>query len=190
MKRLILPLLALLVLTGCVRRQTTTPTIEQIYEAPTLPTFQPKETPQQKLTAALSKCTGILTLTYGTIWEEENLNTLQVDGNTDFSGPRALFPNEAFIETFCDLGVIAIPSNTGAYTYQLTQLSLEEVCLLITGRVPTKDELSQAAPYEIIEGYASIQTDPEGRFIGVSVELDLHAQETTTYQRLLTIRYA
>lgn len=190
MKKIILPLLAALLLTGCARRQNTAPTVEPIYDAPTLPTFLQDETPQQKLTAALEKCTRPFTLTYGTVWQSESLTTVQVDAATEnFDDVKALFPNENLIETFCDLGVIAIPSNTGAYTYQLTQLTLEEVCLLLTDRAPTEEELSQAAPYETIDGYATIETDPQGRFTSLSVELDLHADETTTYQRLLTVNY-
>ena len=189
MKKIILPLLAALLLTGCVRRQHTSPTVEPIYDVPTLPTFLQNETPQQKISAAIGKCTRPFELTYGTLWQEENLTTIQVDATTDLAEAKALFPNEDFIETFCDLGVIAIPSNTGAYTYQLTRLTLEETCLLMTGRAPTEEELAQAAVYESVEGYATIQTDPEGRFTSVSVELDLHSDTTTTYQRLLTIRY-
>ncbi|MBQ9761883.1 MAG: membrane lipoprotein lipid attachment site-containing protein [Oscillospiraceae bacterium] len=189
MKRIILPLLAAVLLTGCVRRQSTNPTVEPIYDVPTLPTFLQEETPQQKLTAAIKKCARPFEMTYGTRWQEESLTTIQVDAATDLTDAKALFLNERFIETFCDLGVIAIPSNTGAYSYQLTRLTLEETCLLITGRAPTEEELAQAAAYESIEGYATIETDPEGRFTSLTVELDLHAAQTTTYQRLLTISY-
>ena len=190
MKKCILPLTAALLLTGCARpRYNPQPTVEQIEDFQTLPTFQYNETPQQKLEAALHKVERPFTLIYGTRWEAEDLTALEVDAQTDLTPVKSLFPNGNCVADFCALGPVAIPSNTGSYSYQLNSLTLEEACRLITGRAPTEEELAAASVYERIEGYATITVDPQGRFRELSVELDLYGEERTTYQRLIAINY-
>ena len=189
MKKCILPLAAALLLTGCARPHYSSPTVEQIEEFQTLPTFQYHETPQQKMEAALQKVERPFTLMYGTRWEAEDLTTLQVQADTDLTAARQLFPNDNFLADFCALGPVAIPSNTGSYSYQLNSLTMEEACRLITGRAPTEEELAAASVYERIDGYATITVDPQGRFRELSVELDLYGGERTTYQRVIAINY-
>ncbi len=161
----LLTMVLLVCLNGCQDKtpQPTEPT------EPTLPTFDDTATPKDQLQSAFDKLKGKkTTVSYGMGLEEPKLTATQ-----DMEEIRDLVPNEDFLEDFCNLGLMAIPSNKGTFCYQVTNLTPEQICQLLCDRSLTAEEQQELTDYPDAMGTIGIYVDAEGVFQSLKVDISL-----------------
>ncbi len=171
-KRLIVFIAVLTVaLAGC-RTQSAAPT-EPTYTIPTLPNFDETLTPRDHLEAAISslKDRGDFTVQYGSGWKDSL--SLSTGGGNAFPELRKLIPNEDFVKDFCGMGMMVVPSNDGTFRYEVTGLTLDEVCQLICGRDLTAEEQSIVSAYSQIDCSVEIGVDEERIFQSLRMDIQL-----------------
>ena len=162
---LLLTMVLLVCLNGCKVEspQHTEPT------EPTLPTFDNTTTPKEQLQSAIDKLKGKkITVSYGMGLDEPQPTTTQ-----DLAVLQELVSNEDFLEDFCNLGLMAIPSNKGTFCYQVTNLTPEQICQLLCDRSLTAEEQQKLSNYPDAMGTVGIYVDAEGVFQSLKVDVPL-----------------
>ena len=171
-KRLfILMMVLLFALAGCGAQHSTPSKPESTI--PTLPDFDETLSPRGHLEAALGalKDSGDFTVQYGAGWEDSL--TLSGGSKDAFPELRKLIPNEDFLADFCDMRMMVVPSNDGTFRYEVTDLTLDQVCQLICGRDLTAEERSTASAYSQIDCSVEIGVDEERIFQSLRMDIQL-----------------
>lgn len=170
MKRLLVLALALalaLGLCGCGKEQSI-PT-ESSHTEPTLPDFNQSLSPEQHLQAAIEALEDVpFTAVCGSGWHEDITLTA---GDEDTL--RQLIPNRGFLSDFCAMGMMVVPSNDGTFRYEVTMLSVGEVCRLVCGRDLTPEEEATLSGYTDAMGSVAIYLDEDRAFQALEVDVTL-----------------
>ena len=97
------------------------------------------------------------------------------DGEEIFDPVYAVIPRSGILDRFCDRRLMVSPSNDGSFTYQITDLTAQELYRLIHG------ELQQQIPqdYDRAIGTATVEVDPEGCLTQLRFDLMLPSAEDT-----------
>ena len=182
MKRiLILILTAVLCLTGCANNVPTQPT--DGYTAPTLPQFDQSQSPEYHLQSIFDALKGkTFTIHHGADWEKD-LNMTPCDTKT----LRQLIPNDNLAADFCKKSMMVVPSNDGSFSYQLTDLSVEEACALICARPLTEAEQSTLSGYTDAAADLTISTDTDRVFQELKLTVTLN-QTPWTLRITITVQ--
>ena len=167
MKKFLILILAILCLAGCAKKAPLQPT--EGYTAPTLPEFDETQGPQQHLQAIFDGLRGTaFTASWGKGWED----TLSM-APCDPDMLKQVIPNENLVSDFCQQSMMVVPSNDGTFSYQRTELTMEEACGLICGRSLTEEEQSAISGYSDAIADLTITTDADEIFNSLQLTVTL-----------------
>lgn len=96
-----------------------------------------------------------------------------------FGAVCAMVPNEGFLDEFCDGRLTVSPSNDGSFTYQRSELTMEELYRLIHGDQASFPEQSDAV------GVASVHVDGEGYL--TQVRFDAYLPSGVTHSLVIAV---